>query len=647
MPDRHYLKLLARDYPTSQAAAAEIVRLNALMSLPKGTEYFFSDLHGEHEAFIHLLRSASGFIRRKVDDLFDKTVSRAERIALSNLIYYPEEELARLEVKNPDMLDWCRVTITRLLEVTRAVSAKYTRQQVRKKLTTGFSVILDELLHVDTATKPMYFDAAVQSLLATKMMDEFITSLCRLIQKLAIDKLHIIGDIFDRGPRADLIMNELIEFKDVDIQWGNHDILWMGAAAGNRACIANVMRQGISYNNFDLLEDGYGINLRSLAVFATNIYANDACSLYQPKMLDENKYDPVDPQLAARMNKAITVIQFKVEGQLLAAHPEYDMADRRLFEKADFRNGTIELDGRVHQLNDTYFPTVDPENPLALTPDEEELINTLSASFRHSEKLQRHVSFLYAEGGMYKCFNNNLLYHGCIPLTANGDFEEVDFDGELYSGKALLDEIEKRVRNAHFSPPHSQALYKARDFLWYLWCGPHSPLFGKSRMATFERLLLTDKELHKETMNPYYDLQSQREICEQILREFGLKPENAHIINGHMPVRIKAGESPIKGDGLLYVIDGGISKAYQKTTGIAGYTLIYNSRYLALAEHQPFSMDAEQRPTDLSPQVRITENMPQRVTVADTDEGRQLTRQISELQELMAAYRTGLLKEKI
>ncbi len=647
MPDRHYLKLLARDYPTSQAAAAEIVRLHALMSLPKGTEYFFSDLHGEHEAFIHLLRSASGFIRRKVDDLFDKTVSRSERIALSNLIYYPEEEMARLETDKSDMIDWCRVTISRLLEVTRAVSAKYSRQQVRKKLTTGFDVIMDELLHVDSASQTTYFDAAVQSLLATDVMEEFIASLCRLIQKLAIDKLHIIGDIFDRGPRADLIMNELIEFGDVDIQWGNHDVLWLGAAAGNRACIANVMRQGISYNNFDLLEDGYGINLRSLAVFANNTYEQDSCDIYQPKMLDENKYDPVDPQLAARMNKAITVIQFKVEGQLLAAHPEYEMDDRRVFEKVDFRTGTIDLNGQVHQLRDTYFPTVDPDSPLKLTLEEEELINTLSASFRHSEKLQRHVRFLYAEGGMYKCFNNNLLYHGCIPLTANGDFEEISLDGKQFAGKALLDEIEKRVRQAYFSPPHSQALYKARDFLWYLWCGPHSPLFGKSRMATFERLLLTDTKLHTETMNPYYNLQSEREVCERILREFGLEPKNSRIINGHVPVRLSAGESPIKGDGLLYVIDGGISKAYQKTTGIAGYTLIYNSRYLALAEHQPFSMDAEQRPTDLSPQVRITENMPRRITVADTDEGRQLAHQILELRELITAYRTGLLKEKV
>lgn len=646
MLDRHYLQLLARDFPTSQAAGAEIVRLSAIMSLPKGTEFFFSDLHGEHEAFIHLLRSASGFIRRKIDDLFDKSVPKAGRIALSNLIYYPEEELARLDLDSPDSIDWCRVTIYRLLEVLRTVSAKYTRYQVRKKLTTGYAAILDELMHVDTESKAQFYDSAIQSLLATGQMPGFITSLCCLIQQLAIDKLHIIGDIFDRGPRADAVMNALIEFHDVDIQWGNHDILWMGAAAGNRACIANVIRLGIGYNTFDVLEDGYGINLRSLSVFASQVYGDDPCAIFQPKSLDENKYDPVDSQLAARMHKAMAIIQFKIEGQLIKAHPEYGMEDRLLFERIDFQNGTVRIGSQEHALRDTHFPTVDPQDPLALSSGEEELMKTLSASFRHSEKLQRHVRFLYAQGSMYKRINGNLLYHGCIPLLSDGEFEPVMLDGQSVAGRALLDAIDARVRLAHFAPPHSQALYDARDYFWYLWCGPQSPLFGKSRMATFERLFLEDKTLHKEPMNPYYRLQDDRTVAERILREFDMDPASAHIINGHVPVRLKAGERPIKAGGLLYVIDGGISKAYQKTTGIGGYTLIFNSRYLALAEHQPFTKDAERRPADLSPAVQITENMPKRVTVGDTDEGAELAHQVAELRELMEAYRSGLLKER-
>lgn len=646
MLDHHYLQLLSRDFPTNQAAGAEIVRLSAIMSLPKGTEFFFSDLHGEHEAFIHLLRSASGFIRRKIDDLFDKSVPKAGRIALSNLIYYPEQELARLELDSPDAVDWCRVTIYRLLEVCRTVSAKYTRHAVRKKLTTGFGDILDELMNVDSESKAMFYDSAIESLLATGQMGGFITSLCCLIQQLAIDKLHIIGDIFDRGPRADAIMNALIDFHDVDIQWGNHDILWMGAAAGNRACIANAIRLGIGYNTFDLLEDGYSINLRSLSVFASHVYHDDPCTIFQPRLLDQNKYDPVDTQLAARMHKAITVIQFKVEGQLLAAHPEYGMEDRRLFERTDFRNGSITIDGQTHKLRDSHFPTVDPQDPLALSPAEEELMNTLSASFRHSEKLQRHIRFLYAQGGMYKRINGNLLYHGCIPLTPDGELDVVSLGGPGYAGRALLDEIDARVRQAQFAPPHSQTLYDARDLLWYLWCGPRSPLYGKARMATFERLFLENKALHEEPSNPYYTLQDGRSVCERILREFGLDPASSHIINGHVPVRLKAGEHPIKAGGLLYVIDGGISKAYQKTTGIGGYTLIFNSRYLALAEHQPFTKDAERRPADLSPKVEITEKMPRRVTVADTDEGLEIAQQIAELRELMTSYRSGRIKER-
>ena len=647
MLDQHYLKLLSRDYPTIQSAAAEAIRLNAILSLPKGTEFFFSDLHGEHEAFIHLLHSASGFIRIKIDDLFAKSVSKSERIALSNLIYYPEKELERLHLAEHEKMDWYRITIYRLLEICNSVSAKYTRYQVRKKLPAHFATIIDELLHVDSASKSQFYEAGVQSIVETDMMDAFIVSLCVMIQRLAIDKLHIIGDIFDRGPRADAIMNALIDFHDVDIQWGNHDILWMGAAAGSLACVANVIRLGISYNNFDLLEDGYNINLRSLSVFASHIYRDDPCEIFEPHILDENKYDPVDSQLAAKMHKAIAIIQFKLEGQLIERHPEYQMADRRLLETIDFPAGTIKIDETNYPLRDSKFPTVNPDNPLALMPEEEELIRTIATSFRHSERLQKHIHFLYSHGSMYKAINGNLLYHGCIPITADKAFDRVKFTGKTISGKDYLDYIDTVVRQAHFAPAHTQEQYIARDFLWYLWCGPQSPSYGKNRMTTFERYFIEDKAQHKEIMNAYYKFLDDRAFCEKILREFDLDPSHSHIINGHVPVKLKSGESPIKGEGLLYVIDGGISKAYQNQTGIGGYTLVYNSRYLALAEHSPFHIDEDKRPVDFSPKMQIVENMPKRVTVADTDDGKDIMGEIDDLLALMQAYRSGLLKEQV
>jgi fructose-1,6-bisphosphatase-3 len=647
MLDQHYLKLLARDYPTIQSAAAEAIRLNAILSLPKGTEFFFSDLHGEHEAFIHLLRSASGFIRTKIDDLFSKSVSVAERIALSNLIYYPEKELERLQLSETERDDWCRITIFRLLEICNSVSAKYTRYQVRKKLPPQFATIVEELLHVDSASKSQFFDAGVKSIQETGMMNEFIASLCVTIQRLAIDKLHIIGDIFDRGPRADAIMNALIDFHDVDYQWGNHDILWMGAATGSLACVANVIRLGISYNNFDLLEDGYNINLRSLSVFASHVYRDDPCTIFRPHILDENKYDPVDIELAAKMHKAIAVIQFKLEGQLIRRHPEFNMNDRLLLEKIDFSRGMITIDDKEYQLKDDIFPTIDPSDPLSLNSEESDLIKTIATSFRHSEKLQKHIQHLYLQGSMYKCINGNLLYHGCIPMTPEGEFSQVSFNDRTYAGREYLDYIDTIVRKAYFAPAHSAEQHDARDFLWYLWCGALSPLFGKNKMATFERYFIEDKPLHKEVMNPYYKLLDDRVVCEKILLDFNMDPGSSHIVNGHVPVKLKAGESPVKGGGLLFVIDGGISKAYQKQTGIGGYTLVYNSRFLALAEHAPFHEDEEKRPVDFSPKLQIVKNMARRITVADTDEGTEIRNEIDDLLALVQAYRSGLLREKV
>ena len=481
------------------------------------------------------------------------------------------------------------------------------------------------------------------------MAERFITVLSSLIGQLAIDKLHIIGDIFDRGPHADEIMDELMRLHSVDVQWGNHDISWMGAVTGNWACIANVIRLGISYNNFDLLEDGYGINLRSLSVFASRVYEEDPCTLFMPHILDENKYDRVDISLAAKMHKAIAIIQFKVEGQLILRHPEYQMDDRILLNKINFEENTVAVNGVVYPLKDTLFPTVDPKNPLLLTPEEDALMTTIASSFRHSENLERHIKFLYSNGSMYKCVNSNLLYHGCIPMAEEGAFSKVTFDGQEFSGKSYLDYIDDKVRKAYFAPSGSIEKHHARDFIWYLWCGSLSPLFGKSKMSAFEKYFIDAHETHQEKMNPYYKHVEKRDICEKILKEFGLSPENAHIINGHVPVKIKEGEKPIKGGGLLYVIDGGISKAYQSRTGIGGYTLIFNSRFLALAEHRPYSTvggEEDAGADEMSPTVQIVELMKQRVLVANTDEGQEIALQIEELKALLSAYRSGAVKER-
>ena len=475
-----------------------------------------------------------------------------------------------------------------------------------------------------------------------QIADQFIIALCELIQNLTIDNLHIIGDIFDRGPRADIIMNALMQFHDVDIQWGNHDISWMGAATGNLACICVVLRIAISYNSFDVLEDGYGINLRPLSMFAANVYRDDPCERFQPKILDENIYDAVDPGLAAKMHKAIAVIQFKVQEQIIKRHPDYQMQDRLLLENVDFSKGTVKIDGKEYAMLDMNFPTIDPKNPLALTREEEELLHNLALSFKHSELLHRHIKFLYSHGSMYKCYNSNLLYHGCIPMKADGSFEEMVIDGKAYSGKALLDYIDQRVQKAYFLPEDDPEKEKCRDFMWYLWCGAKSPVFGKDKMTTFENYFVAEKETHKEKMNPYYSLSQQVEYCDKILTEFGLPTQGSHIINGHVPVKIKDGETPVKADGKLYVIDGGLSKAYQSKTGIAGYTLIYNSHHLALAEHKPFDPDKEN-----TPRVSIVENMPRRIMVGDTDKGAELSSRIEDLRELVNAYREGILKERI
>ena len=637
------MSLLAKEYPNAEAVSTEIINLNAICCLPKGTEYFFSDPHGEAEAFCHLLNTASGVIRDKIEGLFSRSVSLAQREELSRLITQPEPVFSQRRCRE-DFADWCRISIYQLVQVCRQLASKYTRSKVRKLMPARFSYILDELLHADTEeNKEEYYAAIIDFIINTGIEIDFITELCALIRRCAVDRLHILGDIFDRGPHADQIIEQLMTFRHVDIQWGNHDIHWLGAYLGNPVCVASVVRLGISYNSFDLLEDGYGINLRALSMFASKIYHHDPCAVFRPHLLDVNTYDPVDADLAAKMHKAIAIIQFKLEGQLYRRHPEYGMADRSLLEQISFETGTLTVDGKTYPLRDRLFPTVDPTDPLALTEEEQSLIDALTLSFTHSKLLGRHFRFLFAHGGMYKICNGNLLYHGCIPMQPDGSFDTVILDGQPVRGRGYLDAIEAKLHTAFYGDPKDPARQDALDYIWYLWCGPRSPLFGKSKQATFERYFIEDTALWEEVLDPYYTRIEERSTCEAILAEFGLSPARSHIVNGHVPV--KAGEHPRKGDGLLYIIDGGISKAYHGRTGIGGYTLIFNSHHLALAEHQPFE-EIRQNPAASAPKVQVVELMPRRLRVADTDTGEALRGQITQLEQLLEAYRSGELSEQ-
>lgn len=642
MRDQDYLRLLSGRYPTLRAAAAEIIHLRAIEQLPKGTEYFFSDLHGENEAFIYLLRSSSGIIRDKIRETFGHFISEAEEIQLANLIYFPNRVIRKMRADGEFTEDYQKIAIYRLVRIAKVVSSKYTRRKVFKKVPQDFADIIDELLNVDEndANKKDYFDEIVRTIIGTGITEIFIQDLCRLIQNLTIDNLHILGDIYDRGPRADLIMDELMHFHDVDIQWGNHDIAWMGAYCGNRALICDVVRMAISYNSFDILEDGYGINLRPLSMFAAKVYGDDPCSRFLPHEWDRNVYDAVDSALAAKMHKAVSIIQFKLEGQIIHRHPEYRMDGRSMLEQVDYEKGTVRSMGRTYEMKDMNLPTVDPKDPLRLTAEEEELLRTLEFSFRHSRLLGRHIDFFYTNGSIYKVCNGNLLYHGCIPMEKDGSFESMKFDGQAYAGRALMDKVQSVVQNAYYLPEEDPGKRECVDFLWYLQCGPKSPVFGKDHLASFEHYFVDDAAPKKEKMNAYYDLNGKPEICEKILKEFGLPVAGSHIINGHVPVRRKDGESPVKAGGKFYIIDGGLSKAYQQKTGIAGYTLIYNSWHLMLAEHRPFDPASEN-----TPRLKVVEEMPARVMIGDTDIGRQMEQKIEDLQELVAAYRNGTIKE--
>ncbi|MCR4892469.1 MAG: fructose-1,6-bisphosphatase [Lachnospiraceae bacterium] len=645
MRDLDYLKLLSRQFPNAKKAGAEIINLRAIIGLPKGTEYFFSDLHGEYESFIHLLRSSSGVIRTKITDTFGNMMSEKEQLSLANLIYYPKKALSDLRHTGENTEEWQKITINRLISILHVASSKFSRSKVRKKMPPEYAYSIEELLHVDQQdfNKKYYYQEILNAIVDIGAGEEFITALCECIQNLTIDFLHIIGDLFDRGPRADLILEELMRFHDVDIQWGNHDVSWMGAASGNTTCIATVLRIATSYNSFDVLEDGYGINLRPLSMYAAEVYGNDPCDCFKPHLLDENKYDSVNPDLAAKMCKAITIIQLKLEGQLIKRHPEYELDHRLLLDRIDYRKGTINIEGKEYDLKDRNFPTIDPENPYQLTEREQNLIDTLKFSFLHSQLLQKHIRFLYSNGSMYRICNHNLLYHGCIPMDEYGDFLHVKTKDGVFYGKTLMDYFNRKIIDAYFLDEMDEPEEKqdAVDLMWYLWCGPKSPLFGKDRITTFEHIFLNEPELKKENLNPYYKYSQQEETVDMILREFGLSPEGAHIINGHVPVKVKSGERPVKANGKLFIIDGGLSKAYQKQTGIAGYTLIYTSWDLNLAAHKPFVRGQEN-----TPQIQQVERMKNRVMVKDTDIGKEMEQEMQDLQELLDAYRNGLIKER-
>jgi len=644
--DIRYLQLLRKQYKTIQEASAEVAHLQAVMHLPKGTEHFLSDLHGEHAAFLHILHNASGVIKRKIRDLYRDLLSSHERDMLCTLIYYPDEKLAMLKKQGVVSEEWYRLTIYRLVEVCKVCSVKYTRKHVREAMPREMGALIEELLLNDgTPDKEGYYKAIMQSILETGQADAMIIALSSMIQALAIDRLHIIGDVFDRGPRADKIMDALETYHQVDVQWGNHDIVWMGAAALSEACIAQVIVTSVKYGNLETLEVGYGISLRPLSTLAMTCYGDDPCDEFHPRDNGEELHE--DEMELARMHKAAAILQFKLEGQLYSRHPEYSMDERRLLHRIDFDKQTVRIGEKDYPLRSCRFPTIDPDDPYALTPLEREVMDRLTLEFAHSEKLQRHAQFLYSAGGMYLRCNGNLLYHGCIPMNEDGSFALIPVSRESsLCGRAAIDAADKMARQGYFARLGSRARQDGQDFMWYLWCGPNSPLFGKSKMATFERYFLSDKETHHEVKNSYYSYQDDEATALRILSEFGLS-DNGFIINGHVPVKLSQGESPIKAGGRLLVIDGGLSRAYQPVTGIAGYTLVFSSHELSLVAHQPFesrasAISAEQ---DIRSVQSPVKQMPRRLLIADTDEGEMLRGRIEDLMSLIGAYRSGVIKE--
>ncbi len=650
--DLTYLQLLAEQYPTVQATSTKIIELEATLELPKETEHFLSDIHGEYEAFLHLLRNSSGSLRRRIDELFGTELSGKSRRSLATLVYYPEQKLPLILAEETDESEWYRITFRRLIRLCRSVSTKYTRATVRQSLPPDYATIIEELLYSSEQVqdRAAYYDRHIESMIQVGQAKTFLIALAHLIRRLTISHLHILGDIYDRGPGAHIILDELMNYHSLDIQWGNHDILWMGAAAGSEACIANVIRISLRYTNTETLENGYGISLLPLASFAMELYGEDLCTQFMPKLSDDlvrlTKVDDYEQQLLARMQKAITIIQLKLEGQIIQRRSHYQMADRLLLDKINHQRGVLTIDGQDFELIDTFFPTINPDAPYELTDRERLLMDRLKQSFRDSGKLQTHVRFLYAKGSMYLVYNGNLLYHGCIALNEDGTFVELQLKDLNVSGKAYFDRVERLARQGYFAVDPDKRQY-GQDAMWYLWSGARSPLYGKNKMATFERYFVKDRKTHEEMQNPYYRLRDEPQVIDRILVEFGLDPATARIINGHVPVRVRQGQSPIKAGGRLLVIDGGLAKAYQQQTGIAGYTLISNSRGLLLAEHKPFesAQKAIQDEVDLDSRTEIIATYPRRMRVVDTDKGQEIKGRIEALQALLNAYRTGLIKE--
>ena len=647
----HYLRLLSRQYPTVQAAGTEIIRLKALLNLPKATEHFMSDIHGEHEAFLHILNSGSGEVKEKLEELFGNTMTQRDRNDLATLIYYPSSKLELAADETEDLEEWYRLTIHRLVDLCRFVSTKHTRRKVRSYMDPDYEQILDELIHLaeEGGSRKDQYENIISTIIQIGQAADVIKAICALIKSLVVDRLHIVGDIFDRGPRADIVMDSLMAANNVDIQWGNHDVLWMGAASGSRTLVATVLSNSIRYNNLDVIETGYGISLRPLSIFANEVYKGIDTQQFQVKLTgsDADQYTEKDKLLSARMYKAITIILFKLEGQKILRHPEFGMEDRLLLDKIDYEKKTVNVNGKTYDLLDWDFPTVDPAAPYRLTEEESHVIDQLTDSFRNSEKLQKHIRFLYSKGSLYKVYNGNLLFHGCIPMDAEGNLLRFTIGGKERSGREFLDYAEKTARKAYYDRRGSEERQFGMDFLWWLWAGRNSPIFGRDRMTTFERRFIADESTWAEPKNAYYTHCQDPAVCVMLLKEFGLEGPHCHIINGHVPVRTKKGESPIKGGGKLIVIDGGFSKAYQPTSGIAGYTLIYNSRHYRIVSHQPFAgrWNAIHKNDDIRNESEVFEIMETRMRMSQTDEGVELQTRVDDLMMLLEAYRTGAVTE--
>ena len=651
--DMRYLELLAQSFPTVAAASTEIINLQAILNLPKGTEHFLADLHGAFPPFQHVLKNASGNIKRKVSELFGNEIRESDKRELCTLIYYPEQKLELVKQTETDMNDWYHITIHQLVRVCRDVSSKYTRSKVRKALPADFSYIIQELLHERTedTDKAAYVKMIINSIIDTGRADDFIIAICNVIQRLAIDKLHILGDIYDRGPGAHLILDLLRQYENWDIQWGNHDILWMGACAGNDACICNVIRLCLRYANLTTLEEAYGINLVPLATFAMETYGDDPCTEFMPRTTGgSEELDEKNARLTAMMHKTIAVLQFKVEAQIFHKHPEWGMEDRDLLSTMDLEKGTCQVDGKEYPMTSCRFPTIaGNDSYITLTPEEDDLMKRLHHSFTVNEKLRKHIKLIFSHGCMYSIVNHNLLFHASCPLNADGSLKEVElYNGKKYCGKDLMHHTGMLIRSAFQGDTNPEERDYGIDYFLYLWCGPDSILFDKSKMATFERYFIADKATHKEEKGNYFKLRDNEDICDRIMDAFEVEGPNRHIINGHVPIHAADGENPIKANGKLMVIDGGFSQAYHKTTGIAGYTLVYHSRGFQLVQHEPFTSeeDAVKRGIDIKSTTQIVEMTAQRMLVADTDIGTELKKQVADLRELLYAYRHGFIKEK-